>query len=301
MNNNMSELTVDSRLIAEELGIEHRTLKETIRNYEAQLSNSAEVRSETLKGKSLPQGGFARSEVIKTKMESSIEFSQKLAVALYESTEKFPVDLELAYIWLGYARKDSAKRKLANNFIEGVDFELHRSVETISSNDSSSKEQINLTVGCFKELGMLAGTEQGKKVRKYFIECEKIAKKVTEDISPALLECLNNMQKEMRLLSARTLRLDAIDSATNNNKGIKGVIDTEVEEIYPSNLAYTVREYLEKKGVSDEHLNTMRKRAVMFANQGKQTNLPRKGNEYVFRGNDISYLDQALKTVLGLD
>jgi len=74
-------------------------------------------------------------------MESSIEFSQKLAVALYESTEKFPVDLELAYIWLGYARKDSAKRKLANNFIEGVDFELHRSVETISSNDSSSGEQ----------------------------------------------------------------------------------------------------------------------------------------------------------------
>lgn len=39
----------------------------------------------------------------------------------------------------------------------------------------------------------------------------------------------------------------------------------------------------------------------MFANQGKQINLPRKGNEYVFKGNDISYLDQALKTVLGLD
>jgi hypothetical protein len=45
----------------------------------------------------------------------------------------------------------------------------------------------------------------------------------------------------------------------------------------------------------------MRKRAVMFANQGKQINLPKRGKEYLFVGNDISYLDQALKTVLGLD
>lgn len=234
-------------------------------------------------------------------MESSIEFNQQLALALYESTEEFPVDLEEAYLWLGYARKDSAKRKLVNNFIEDLDYQLHRSVETISGNDSSNKEKVKLTVNCFKEMGMLAGTEQGKKVRKYFLECEKVAKKVTEVVSPALLECLNTMQREMKILSARTQRLDAIDNATGTHKGIAGVIETEVEEIYPETLSYTVREYLQKKGVSEEHLHTMRKRAVMFANQGKQTKLPIKGNEYVFVGNDISYLDQALKTVLGLD
>lgn len=79
------------------------------------------------------------------------------------------------------------------------------------------------------------------------------------------------------------------------------MIDTEVMELYPDTLSYTVKEYLQIKGVDDRHLHTMRKRAVMFANQGKQTKLPIKGKEYVFIGNDISYLDQALKTVLGLD
>jgi len=218
-------LVVDSRLIAEELGIEHKTLKETIRNYEAQLSNSAEVRSETLKGKSLPQGGFARGEVIYWLNEEQATFVMMLS----RNTSQV-VD---------------AKLKLSRAF--------------------------------------------------------SAAKQVLQAINPELLAMFSSMTEQMKLLSERTQKLDSMEKATSNNKGIKGVIDTEVEEIYPSNLAYTVREYLEKKGVSDEHLNTMRKRAVMFANQGKQTNLPRKGNEYVFRGNDISYLDQALKTVLGLD
>lgn len=57
-------LVVDSRLIAEELGIEHRTLRETIRNYEEQLSSLTQLRTETLKGKSLPQGGFGKGESI---------------------------------------------------------------------------------------------------------------------------------------------------------------------------------------------------------------------------------------------
>jgi phage regulator Rha-like protein len=127
------------------------------------------------------------------------------------------------------------------------------------------------------------------------------AKSALQSISPELLSILSVMSERMNVLAARTQRLDAINEATGTHKGIAGVIETEVEEIYPDTLSYTVKEYLQKKGVSEEHLHTMRKRAVMFANQGKQTKLPMKGNEYVFIGNDISYLDQALKTVLGLD
>lgn len=127
------------------------------------------------------------------------------------------------------------------------------------------------------------------------------AKSALQSISPELLSMLSNMTEHMSTLTARTQRLDAIDKASDLHKGLAGVVETEVMEIYPESLSFTVREYLQKKGVSEEHLHTMRKRAVMFANQGKQINLPRKGNEYVFRGNDISYLDQALKTVLGLD
>ena len=112
----------------------------------------------------------------------------------------------------------------------------------------------------------------------------------SEDISNIISDFLNEQNS---LLKEVSKKLDQIDS--------RNAVKTEVLTLYPETLSYTVREYLQMKGVDDRHLNTMRKRAVMFANQGKQINLPRKGNEYVFRGNDISYLDQALKTVLGLD
>ena len=238
-------------------------------------------------------------------MESSIEFNQELAASLYQSTDSFPVDFLEAWQWLKYSRKDVAKRALFNSgFIENQDFRFD--VERITTGFSGIRggdvnENIYLTVECFKLWSMMSGTEQGKKVRLYFLECEKISKQVTEIISPALLEVLTSMQKEMKVLSIRTQRLDAIDKATDTHKGLAGVVETEVMEIYPDILSYTVKEYLQMKGVSEEHLHTMRKRAVMFANQGKQTKLPTKGKEYVFVGNDISYLDQALKTVLGLD
>ena len=127
------------------------------------------------------------------------------------------------------------------------------------------------------------------------------AKTALQSINPELLELFSNMTKQMNVLTTRTQRLDAIDKATEEHKGIAGIVETEVEELYPETLAYTVKEYLHMKRVSEDHLHTMRKRAVMFASQGKQTKLPLKGKEYLFVGNDISYLDQALKTVLGLD
>lgn len=225
VENKNGTLVVDSRLIAEELGIEHKTLKETIRNYEDQLSSLTELRTETLKGKSLPQGGFGKGEVIYWLNEEQATFVMMLS----------------------------------RNTIQVVDAKL--------------------------------------KLAKVF----SAAKQTLQFVNPELLSMFSEMNSRMKILSERTEKLDSMEKATSNNKGIKGVIDTEVMELYPETLSYTVREYLQKKGVSEEHLHTMRKRAVMFANQGKQTKLPIKGNEYVFVGNDISYLDQALKTVLGLD
>ena len=39
-------------------------------------------------------------------------------------------------------------------------------------------EKIMLTVDCFKSFGMVAGTERGKQIRQYFLECERTAKEV---------------------------------------------------------------------------------------------------------------------------
>ena len=228
IENKDGQLVVDSRLIAQELGIEHKTLKDTIKSYEEELTIglNTKLRRETLKGKSLPQGGFGTGEIVYWLTEDQATF----VMMARRNTEQVV----------------NAKLRLANAFSK--------------------------------------------------------AKGALQSINPELLSLLFTMTEKRNILTTRTERLDNIDNSMIKHKGIKGVVNTEVEDCYPPELEYTTREYLEWKQVNVSHLNTLRKRAIVFYRQGtKQEELPKKGSEVVFKGNNISYLDQALKTVLGLD
>ncbi|BBD59482.1 hypothetical protein NIES2109_22690 [Nostoc sp. HK-01] len=115
----------------------------------------------------------------------SAQFSQKLANQIYQSAEQFPVSFDDAWVWLGYSRKDNAKANFIKcGFTEGVDYQLLKSQESVNHSTfspqqlaaASRKEDIYLTAECLKQWGMMAGTEQGKQVRIYFLKCERIAK-----------------------------------------------------------------------------------------------------------------------------
>lgn len=178
----MSELTiekkygklVDSRVLAKELGIEYKTLKETIKTNKNKLTIKSQLRFETLKGKELPQGGV--SEKVYWLNEQQATFVMMLSINTLQVVE--------------------AKLKLADAFI------------------AAKKALLNVN---------------------------------------------------------------------------------------PETLAYTVKDYLKIKRVSEDHLNTVLQKALMLVDQSKQAKLSLKNKEYLFIGNNISYLDQALKIVLGLD
>jgi phage anti-repressor protein len=101
-----------------------------------------------------------------------VTFSQQIAQQLSDSAERFPVDFDLAWQWMGYARRDNALRRL-KHFKEG---DLFRKVEEKTA--GRSIQRFWLTVDCFKSMAMMAQTEQGDKVREYFLECERIAKQI---------------------------------------------------------------------------------------------------------------------------
>jgi phage anti-repressor protein len=97
-------------------------------------------------------------------------FSKELALSLLGSGKEYPVDFEDAWQWLGYSSKQAAKKKLTRNFEQEEDY-LSEWMKTPDGGRPS--ESIYLTVDCFKALGMMSGTEQGKKTRQYFLRCEK--------------------------------------------------------------------------------------------------------------------------------
>lgn len=126
---------------------------------------------------------------------TNLTFSQNLALALYSSEENFPIDLDDAWQWLGYNQKSDALSTLKNNFEKDTDF----SASSLKSPSGGRPRQcIMLSIDCFKSMGMMAGTEQGKAIRRYFLECERIAKQAiaTLQLSGLFLEqsrCLTQL------------------------------------------------------------------------------------------------------------
>ena len=132
-----------------------------------------------------------------------MEFSHELALALVQSTEQFPVDFEDGWRWIGYSTKQKAKDKLFNNFEAGVDYIilLNHLVKRIGRG-GHNKEEIRLTIDCLKSLGMMAGTQKGKEIRRYFLECERIAK-IASEVIPAQSARIRELELELELARAQ--------------------------------------------------------------------------------------------------
>lgn len=99
-----------------------------------------------------------------------MDLAPETIFGLLKSTDDFVVDLDDAWKWIGWREKRDAKDVLIRNFEEGVDFS---GFGTKSPSGGRPSEWILLTIDCFKSLAMMAGTSQGKAVRKHFLDCEK--------------------------------------------------------------------------------------------------------------------------------
>jgi len=106
-------------------------------------------------------------------MQYNKESLRPVFLGLLESTSAFPIEFDAAWQWLGYSRKDKAKALLVKAAIENIDYQLHLSGELRPQGGFSNREDIKLTIDCFKSLAMMADTEQGKAVRQWYLEVEK--------------------------------------------------------------------------------------------------------------------------------
>lgn len=147
-------------------------------------------------------------------------FSIELAQRLVESENTFPVNLDQGYVWLGYAQKQNALNTLKSYFEEGVDF-ICSSMKSLTGGRPS--HSYYLTIETFKEMGMLAKTSQGKQVRKYFLECEKIAKQKALTTPKTYIEALKALvaseeAKEQLRLQNSILENQVLDLELDNER-----------------------------------------------------------------------------------
>jgi len=102
-----------------------------------------------------------------------------------QSVEQYPIDFDEAWQWVGYATKQKGLNMLVANFEKGSDFLTSRlkSVDSFDLTQTLNQKpgrggdrrsvKYHLTTDCFKSFCMMAGTERGKEVRRYYLAVEK--------------------------------------------------------------------------------------------------------------------------------
>ncbi|WP_062288802.1 hypothetical protein [Nostoc piscinale] len=189
-------------------------------------------------------------------------FNIDVARSLYDSLDTFPVDFENAWQWLGYSRKDNAKSKfLKCGFVKGLDYEVFLGVQENPLGGRPS-EDICLTVECLKQWGMMCGTDKGREVRMYFLECEKIAKSLSapKSTSEMLLMYAQQLVEQEKRQQRIELSLEQVKSDVATIKQVQSDAESALKELPPatkpvpvkttrSNLNKLIREYCHKTSV----------------------------------------------------
>jgi phage anti-repressor protein len=121
----------------------------------------------------------------------------------YNSKTDFVIDLDNVWKWLGFSRKDPAKRVIEKHFTVDIDYKilLHNLVEQVHG--GHNKEQVLLNIETFKSLCMLAGTENSKEVRMYYLKLEELLQETMKEESEALRLELERRNNEMQILETQ--------------------------------------------------------------------------------------------------
>ena len=89
------------------------------------------------------------------------------------SSDPFPIDADEISL---FTRKDALKRCLLQNCVLGIDY-ITSWERVVTSTGATSRENIRLSILCFKELLMTQRSAKGKQVRRYFLLAEEVLRR----------------------------------------------------------------------------------------------------------------------------
>ena len=157
-----------------------------------------------------------QSNMIKILNEEFTESQQQWYIANlyvymnYHATNDYPINLENVFHMIGFANKGNAMKTIKSNFTLDEDYKLLIIPREKKQNAGRSEHEIMLNVDTFKSLCMLAKTDKGKEIRKYYVKLEnihnKIIKQEIEQQNQLLIEQLENKDLEKKREVEMTLK-----------------------------------------------------------------------------------------------
>ena len=119
----------------------------------------------------------------------------------------------------GLSSAEAKQRIEQYGFVEDVDFTtFHNFVKREGSNLGSKTTEYALTLDTAKEIAMVENNEQGRKIRRYFIEVEKKARNMFE-IPKTLPEALRKaaeLAEQLEKQKPKVLFADSVETSKNS-------------------------------------------------------------------------------------
>jgi phage anti-repressor protein len=152
----------------------------------------------------------------------------------YHPTNDYPINLENVFKMIGFANKGNAMKTIKSNFTKDEDYKvtlLH--TEKRKNEGGFNKEEVMLNIDTFKNLCMLAKTNKGKEIRKYYVKLENIYNKIIKEeieSQKLLLEEKNILLEEKENKHVLDKKLEKHDFLIDKFKNKKCVYIAEIKE-----------------------------------------------------------------------
>jgi hypothetical protein len=112
--------------------------------------------------------------------------------AINDWGDKFPVDFDGVWTFLGYSAKGNALRKLTKRFEEGVDFLLESYPARHPSGGGAPLKRYRLTLDAFERFALSTQSERGTLVRDFFVALKKQYFRTLDNVHQHTPEALIN-------------------------------------------------------------------------------------------------------------
>jgi len=140
----------------------------------------------------------------------------------YDTKKDFVIDFDNVWKWLGFSRKDNAKRLLEKFFTKDIDYQVSKAAPSIGGaafEESKSpsrnlggaginKEQIMLTINTFKKFCLKSETKKADEVHDYYIKLEELLQETVDEENNELRLQLSNIENKFMDLSEKHFKLE---------------------------------------------------------------------------------------------
>jgi hypothetical protein len=163
-----------------------------------------------------------QNKLINQIIENFTELQQKMFVSSfycylnYNSKKDFIIDLDDVWKWVGFSRKDHAKRLLEKYFVDKIDYKISLPFTGERFNEENkekqqnifsqlvenakggqNKEKILMTVNTFKKFCLKANTKKSDEIHDYYIHLEELLQETINKQTNELRDQLQIKDKQM--------------------------------------------------------------------------------------------------------